>query len=140
MDSSGSGCASLLSTFRIGLTSAPSIPSPQLPPACTNHHPLTLLPNPPYGFGSFTCHACLYYSHAFVHHCAACQFDLHVGCASLSETVKRDHHQHPLVLSFHSLLAAYVGEDKIFICHVCHVQVPESCWVYYYQGCDYGTH
>ena len=88
------------------------------------HHPLTLLPTPPYdGFG-FTCEACLYFGHAFAYHCAACQFDLHVGCASLSETVKRDDHEHPLVLSF----SAYIGEDKIFICDVCHGDVPESCW------------
>eukprot|EP00261_Vitis_vinifera_P038429 XP_019079672.1 PREDICTED: uncharacterized protein LOC100244183 [Vitis vinifera] len=100
------------------------------------HHPLTLLPSPPYDDSGFTCEACLYYGHAFVYHCPTCHYDLHVGCASLPETVIRGDHQHPLTLFY----CGYKEEGNTFICDVCHGNVPDGCWIYYCKSCDYGTH
>ncbi|KAG6423259.1 hypothetical protein SASPL_113649 [Salvia splendens] len=40
-------------------------------------HTLSLLPSPPYGDGEFT------------YHCGACEFDIHVECASLPEVEDR---------------------------------------------------
>ena len=48
----------------------------------------------------FTCDACGGYGAAFVYNCYSCRFDLHVKCAALAKSVKREEHQHPLQLVF----------------------------------------
>ncbi|XP_034704631.1 uncharacterized protein LOC117928742 [Vitis riparia] len=99
-------------------------------------HPLTLLSTPPYYGGGFTCDACRHGGHDFTYHCPTCHYDLHVGCASLPETVIRGDHQHPLTLFY----CGYKEEGNTFICDVCHGNVPDGCWIYYCKSCDYGTH
>nr|GMD59496.1 putative DC1, C1-like, Zinc finger, RING/FYVE/PHD-type [Ipomoea batatas] len=52
-------------------------------------HALTLLPSPPYQDGDgFACNACLQKGSAFVYHCGACSFDLHVECVRWPEKVQ----------------------------------------------------
>nr|GMD71778.1 putative DC1, C1-like, Zinc finger, RING/FYVE/PHD-type [Ipomoea batatas] len=64
-------------------------------------HALTLLPSPPYQDGDgFACNACLQKGSAFVYHCGACSFDLHVECVRWPEKVQRDDHKHALSLFY----------------------------------------
>ncbi|WKA02510.1 hypothetical protein VitviT2T_020688 [Vitis vinifera] len=114
---------------------------PPLPQQVIQHkshpwHPLILLSTPPYYGGGFTCDACRHGGHDFTYHCPTCHYDLHVGCASLPETVIRGDHQHPLTLFY----CGYKEEGNTFICDVCHGNVPDGCWIYYCKSCDYGTH
>ncbi|KAG2309625.1 hypothetical protein Bca52824_029373 [Brassica carinata] len=92
--------------------------------SCTNH-PLTLLHSPPYGH-SYTCDACGQYGSGFTYNCSECQYDLHVGCAFIPETVEREDHDHPLTLVYNTPCK---GQD-----------MSENLWVYYCKECDYGTH
>ncbi|CDY30469.1 BnaA04g25700D [Brassica napus] len=65
------------------------------------YHPLTLLHSPPYGH-SYTCDACGQYGSGFTYNCSECQYDVHVGCAFIPETVKREDHDHPLTLVYNT--------------------------------------
>uniref|UniRef100_A0A5B7BR87 DC1 domain-containing protein n=1 Tax=Davidia involucrata TaxID=16924 RepID=A0A5B7BR87_DAVIN len=56
---------------------------------------LTLAPSPA-ATSSFTSLAFSW----FVFHCSICNFDLHVKCAFLPETVNRDDHEHPFTLFY----------------------------------------
>ncbi|XP_047320862.1 uncharacterized protein LOC124924923 [Impatiens glandulifera] len=106
-------------------------------------HPLTLLSAPPYKSYNpeFTCNACLKTGNSFLYHCSSCSFDLHVNCAFLKDSVKRDDHEHPLSLLFSSPYEkSKDGEDEvIFMCDVCQESVDSNCWVYYCRECDFGT-
>ncbi|PON81169.1 C1-like DC1 containing protein [Trema orientale] len=117
-------------------------------------HPLTLYPTPPY---MFSCDACGGYGTAFVYNCYACRFDLHVQCAALADSVKRDDHQHPLHLVF-SLPQRKGKEDEKedeedekeedneqeekedYLCGVCGSGFIEGYWAYFCKECDYGVH
>ncbi|XP_010544531.1 PREDICTED: uncharacterized protein LOC104817156 [Tarenaya hassleriana] len=100
-------------------------------------HPLTLVHSPPYSQSIYTCDACGEYGTGFTYSCSECQFDVHVGCVSLPETMERDDHEHPLTLLYCSPYKDNVGD---FVCDVCRETVPENFWVYYCKECDYGTH
>ncbi|XP_059654313.1 uncharacterized protein LOC132301037 [Cornus florida] len=105
-------------------------------------HPLILLSSPAYEDGDFTCNACFQNGTAFTYNCSTCKFDLHVGCSSLHETVKREDHEHPLTLMYSSPHKK-VNEDEnevIFVCDVCRCTVDEHCWAYCCNLCDFGTH
>ncbi|CDY71677.1 BnaAnng38410D [Brassica napus] len=65
------------------------------------YHPLTLLHSPPYGH-SYTCDACGQYGSGFTYNCSECQYGVHVGCAFIPETVKREDHDHPLTLVYNT--------------------------------------
>ncbi|KAI5647698.1 hypothetical protein M9H77_33703 [Catharanthus roseus] len=94
-------------------------------------HPLTLLQNPTYSSRSFFCNACTSVGNNFTLSCAHCEFDLHLKCASLPNSLLLDKlHPHRLNLTFN------IPE---FICDVCR-SVMNNQWLYYCQGCDFGTH
>ncbi|CDY17853.1 BnaC04g03660D [Brassica napus] len=86
----------------------------------------------------YTCNACDQYGSGFTYHCSNCKYNLHVGCASLPETVEREDHEHPLILLY--CTSCKGREDTAFICSVCEETVLEDLWVYYCRECDYGTH
>uniref|UniRef100_M1CTU5 CHP-rich zinc finger protein n=1 Tax=Solanum tuberosum TaxID=4113 RepID=M1CTU5_SOLTU len=103
-------------------------------------HPLTLLPTPTYSCRSFTCNACGSEGRSCSLSCAHCEFDLHVQCAVLPQTVLLDQHQHhELKLIFDS---SFGDEDEsfIFVCDFCNGKVEENSWLYYCADCDFGTH
>ncbi|KAL7204195.1 hypothetical protein ACSBR2_017296 [Camellia fascicularis] len=107
------------------------------------NHSLTLLCSPPYKQdNAFTCNACLSNGSAFSYHCSACNFDLHVDCAFLPETVRNGNHNHPLTLfySFPYNKTGYKEGEVIFGCDVCAKSVNIDYWFYYCTQCDYGTH
>ncbi|KAF5760976.1 putative chromatin regulator PHD family [Helianthus annuus] len=102
-------------------------------------HPLTLLSSSLYKNqnGRFTCNACYKDGSGFNYHCSICEHDLHVKCANLSETVKRDDHEHVLKLFYEAPL---MGEEYTFFCDVCSRVVHKDHWTYYCKECDFGTH
>ncbi|KAF8045215.1 hypothetical protein N665_5394s0002 [Sinapis alba] len=99
-------------------------------------HPLTLLYSPPYESSAFTCDACGEYGSGFVYNCSVCQYDVHVGCVSMPETVEREGHVHLLTLLYRSPYQ----NGLFFHCDECHDTVPNNLWSYYCKECDYGTH
>ena len=101
-------------------------------------HPLTLLYSPPDDESVYTCNACDQYGSGFTYHCSNCKYNLHVGCASLPETILREDHEHPLTLLY--CTSCKGREDTTFICSACDETVLEDLWVYYCRECDYGTH
>ncbi|CAN6836287.1 unnamed protein product [Brassica oleracea] len=101
-------------------------------------HPLTLLHSPPYGH-SYTCDACGQYGSGFTYNCSECQYGVHVGCAFIPETVKREDHDHPLTLVYNTPCKGR-EDGAMFICDVCEEDMSENLWVYYCKECDYGTH
>ncbi|KAL0725102.1 hypothetical protein Bca4012_039701 [Brassica carinata] len=108
-------------------------------PRETNHkshqpHCLTLLYSPE---SMYTCQACGEYGSSFTYNCSICQYDVHVGCVSMPETVKREDHAHPLTLLYSS---PYTEPGLVFTCDVCKETVPDNLWAYYCMECDYGTH
>ncbi|CAF2057958.1 unnamed protein product [Brassica oleracea var. botrytis] len=108
-------------------------------PRETNHkshqpHCLTLLYSPK---SMYTCQACGEYGSSFTYNCSICQYDVHVGCVSMPETVKREDHAHPLTLLYSS---PYTEPGLVFTCDVCKETVPDNLWAYYCMECDYGTH
>ncbi|KAG2326696.1 hypothetical protein Bca52824_009424 [Brassica carinata] len=77
-------------------------------------HPLTLRHVNPYEYVGFTCDACDHYCGGFIYGCHLkdeCDFDLDIRCASISEPVDYQGHEHPLYLALNP-------EEKP-ICHVC---------------------
>lgn len=103
------------------------------------NHPLTLVHSPPYDQSIFSCDACGEHGSGFAYHCSNCQYDVHVGCAFVPETVKREDHEHPLTLLYNTPCKG--SEDGVtFICDVCEEDMQENLWVYYCKECDYGTH
>ncbi|XP_016457840.1 uncharacterized protein LOC107781618 [Nicotiana tabacum] len=102
-------------------------------------HPLTLLPTPTYSSRSFTCNACGSEGKSCSLSCAHCDFDLHLKCALLPQTVLFDQHHHELKLTFGS---PFDDEDEntIFVCDLCHGKTDHNYWLYYCAGCDFGTH
>ncbi|THG15523.1 hypothetical protein TEA_012044 [Camellia sinensis var. sinensis] len=106
-------------------------------------HALTLLSSPSYKeYNEFTRNACREIGTGFTYHYKDCKFDLHVKCATLLETVKREDHEHLLTLFYSSPYKKSEedsAKDLIFYCDVCQISVDDSCWVYYCQDCDYGT-
>ncbi|KAK1424919.1 hypothetical protein QVD17_20260 [Tagetes erecta] len=102
-------------------------------------HPLILLSTSPYKNtnGKFTCNACFKDGTGFNYHCSICEHDLHVKCANLKETVKREDHEHVLKLCYECPL---MGEEYTFFCDVCSRVVHRDHWTYYCKECDFGTH
>ncbi|CAE5987038.1 unnamed protein product [Arabidopsis arenosa] len=99
-------------------------------------HPLILLYSPQNNHSTYTCDACGEYGSGFTYNCSICQYDIHVGCVSMPETMKHDEHSHPLALIY----SAPCPKDHIFTCDVCDETMPHNLWLYYCQKCDYGAH
>ncbi|KAL8228034.1 hypothetical protein R6Q57_015618 [Mikania cordata] len=104
-------------------------------------HLLTLFPSSPYkkqNNRKVTCNACFKdIGNGFNYHCSICEHDLHVKCANLKETVKRDDHEHALKLCYECPL---MGDEYTFLCDVCNRVVHRDHWTYYCKECDFGTH
>lgn len=98
------------------------------------NHTLTLLYSPK---STYTCHACGEYGSSFTYNCSICQYDVHVGCVSMPETVKREDHAHSLTLLVYG---SYNQAGLVFKCDVCEEIVPDNLWSYHGKECDYGTH
>ncbi|XP_004151553.1 uncharacterized protein LOC101210060 [Cucumis sativus] len=96
-------------------------------------HPLILAGSPPYVGGEFACDGCGDVGSGFIYRCPRCQFDLHIHCAALPETVVGKNHDHPLRLGFES-------KGKGFCCGVCEEGFGNGGWVYYCGVCDFGVH
>ncbi|XP_010442014.1 PREDICTED: uncharacterized protein LOC104725107 [Camelina sativa] len=112
-------------------------------PSETHHkshqdHPLTLLHSPPDERSVYTCDACDQYGSGFTYHCSNCNYNLHVGCTFIPETIDREDHEHPLTLLYCTPCKGH--EDTIFTCSVCEETISEDLWMYYCKECDYGTH
>ncbi|KAA0052804.1 putative nucleoredoxin 1-1 [Cucumis melo var. makuwa] len=87
-------------------------------------HPLILTGSPPYVDGEFACDGCDDVGSGFIYRCPRCQFDLHIHCAALPETLVGKNHDHPLRLVFES-------KGKGFCCGVCEEGFGRGGWVYY---------
>ncbi|KAI3824660.1 hypothetical protein L1987_06127 [Smallanthus sonchifolius] len=101
------------------------------------NHPLKYLPKPHYGiWGSRLCDVCGTYCDpkGELYHCDICDYDAHVTCTNLQETVRRGDHEHTL-----SLL--HVNPNPSFECDVCRGTIAQNHSMYHCaSGCDYGMH
>ncbi|XP_049399758.1 uncharacterized protein LOC125863777 [Solanum stenotomum] len=106
-----------------------------------SHH-LTLLPTPTYSNRSYTCKACASAGNGFSFSCARCEFDVHMHCALLPQTVfLSQHHHHDLVLIFESPFYDDADDEStVFVCDLCRDNVDLNNWFYYCADCDFGTH
>ncbi|XP_060169028.1 uncharacterized protein LOC132599872 [Lycium barbarum] len=104
-----------------------------------SHH-LTLLPVPTYSNCSYTCKACGSAGNGFSFSCAPCEFDIHLQCALLPQTVVLPQHPHELELIFESPFDDEPDESTIFVCDICHDNADLNYWLYYCADCDFGTH
>ncbi|KAK4372223.1 hypothetical protein RND71_007607 [Anisodus tanguticus] len=104
-----------------------------------SHH-LTLLPVPTYTSCSYTCKACGSTGNGFSFSCACCDFDIHMQCALLPQTVVLPQHHHELELNFDSPFDDEADESTVFVCDLCHDNVDLNYWLYYCADCDFGTH
>ncbi|KAK9064372.1 hypothetical protein SSX86_015754 [Deinandra increscens subsp. villosa] len=70
-----------------------------------------------------------------VYRCDICDYDAHVECTVLPETVRWKDHQH--TLSLH-----YVNPHRLFECDVCKGLIKQKNCMYKCttSGCNYGTH
>ncbi|OVA19678.1 C1-like [Macleaya cordata] len=108
-------------------------------PQLINHpshpnHPLSLLPSPPYPEGFFNCDACNRQGHGFCYHCTACNFDIHISCASLPLALNHRAHHHPLNLTFH-----LPYQTKGFSCDICR-NLGSNSWIYRCNLCEFDAH
>ncbi|XP_049376245.1 uncharacterized protein LOC125841208 [Solanum stenotomum] len=105
-----------------------------------SHH-LTLLPTPTYSNRSYTCKACGSAGNGCSFSCACCEFDVHMHCALLPQTVVLsiliDKHQHELELCFGS---PYEDKDTLFACDICNIIMDSDESLYYCADCDFGSH
>ncbi|TMW81269.1 hypothetical protein EJD97_010769 [Solanum chilense] len=103
-----------------------------------SHH-LTLLPTPTYSNRFYTCKACGSAGKGCSFSCACCEFDIHMHCALLPQTVVLpQHHHHELELIFESPF--YDDGNTVFVCDLCRDNVDLNNWFYYCADCDFGTH
>ncbi|XP_072962562.1 protein VACUOLELESS GAMETOPHYTES-like [Typha angustifolia] len=94
-------------------------------------HPLNLHLTPVYVNGTFACNACKQACSGFSFHCSLCQFDLHLPCAALPETLDHPSHPHLMILRNNSM---------DYICDLCRGECEVSRWIYICTTCDYGGH
>ncbi|KAH0730962.1 hypothetical protein KY289_002150 [Solanum tuberosum] len=106
-----------------------------------SHH-LTLLPTPTYSNSSYTCKACGSAGNGCSFSCACCEFDVHMHCALLPQTVVLpQHHHHELELIFESPFYDDADDgSNVFVCDLCRDNVDLNNWLYYCADCDFGTH
>ncbi|PON38606.1 Protein kinase C-like, phorbol ester/diacylglycerol-binding domain containing protein [Trema orientale] len=103
-------------------------------------HPLhhrTLLPYPTHPNGAYTCDACGLDGTAASYSCPLCDFDVHVPCALLPQTLENPSaHPHELRLSY----ALPHHGDKRHVCSICGEDLDYKLWTYDCFGCDFRTH
>ncbi|EOA31845.1 hypothetical protein CARUB_v10015072mg [Capsella rubella] len=100
------------------------------------NHPLTLLYSPQNNNSTYTCNACGEYGSGFTYNCSTCQYDVHVGCVSMPETMKHSEHAHTLALIY----SLPCPKDHVFGCDVCDETMLDNQWLYYCKTCDFGAH
>ncbi|KAK3019076.1 hypothetical protein RJ639_004363 [Escallonia herrerae] len=110
----------------------------QLPRLITHpshsNHTLSLLPMSTYPRGLFNCDACNRGGDGFSYHCAYCDFDLHVACASRPLSITHHSHPHPVQLTF-----SPPYETKSFSCDVC-LKIGFKQWLYRCGACEFDVH
>ncbi|XP_059436023.1 uncharacterized protein LOC132168943 [Corylus avellana] len=62
-------------------------------------HLLTLFTKTPYPNSGFSCDVCGRSCNGFAYHCKECGFDVDVQCSLISDILKHEGHEHPLILS-----------------------------------------
>nr|XP_025884735.1 uncharacterized protein LOC104647908 [Solanum lycopersicum] len=93
----------------------------------------------------YGCNTCQYFLHEncfnaprFLNHsCAACDFDIHLQCASSPSSILVNNHPHQLELNFGS---PYKDKNSVYICDMCNVIMSRENWLYYCAGCDLASH
>ncbi|KAM0054828.1 putative chromatin regulator PHD family [Helianthus debilis subsp. tardiflorus] len=122
--------------------SFPLNPNPSTPPPnqikLKSHpnHPLKYLPELPSTSGLPICEVCGTGCDrkGALYRCDICDYDVHVTCTTLPESVHREDHAHAL-----SLL--YVNPSSSGICDVCRGWLSQNnCLYHCSSGCDYGIH
>ncbi|XP_047956526.1 diacylglycerol kinase theta-like [Salvia hispanica] len=110
----------------------------QMPNAITHpfhkEHPLTLLAEPAYAGGEFSCDACAQRGSGFSYHCKPCGLDLHILCAAAPLSLATPRHAHKLGLAF---AAPY--DTKSFVCDVCSFHGGDH-WLYRCIACGFDAH
>ncbi|KAF5764594.1 putative chromatin regulator PHD family [Helianthus annuus] len=100
------------------------------------NHRLKLFPKPPYINGRRLCDVCgtKCDPNGELYPCDVCDYDVHVTCTTLQESVCREDHTHTL-----SLL--YVNPHLESTCDVCRGAITQKhCMYRCSSGCDYGMH
>ncbi|KAL1191951.1 Protein VACUOLELESS GAMETOPHYTES [Cardamine amara subsp. amara] len=112
----------------------------ELPPKirdnCHPNHLLTLLYSPPYDHSIYTCNACGEYGSGFAYNCSICQYDVHIRCVCMPESMKHDDHVHPLALVYSSPYP----KGAIVTCDVCNKTISQNLWSYSCRLCNYDKH
>lgn len=115
-------------------TSCANMPQLINHPAHQPDHPLTLLPVPTYPGALFNCDACGRRGHGFNYHCALCDFDLHMLCASKPLVFFHSSHPHQLQLTFHPPYNTHG-----FSCDICR-KIGTNHWLYRCAPCGFDAH
>ncbi|KAJ4705556.1 putative Cysteine/Histidine-rich C1 domain family protein [Melia azedarach] len=103
-------------------------------------HHLTLIPSATYSTGNFFCNACGDTGSAFSFCCPLCEFDLHVPCAFLPETVIHQAHVHSLSLGY-ALPPGQYYELSSYVCDICQKQLDKKrFWSYNCFACNFHAH
>ncbi|GFY98223.1 hypothetical protein Acr_12g0007640 [Actinidia rufa] len=86
--------------------------------------------------GRTTCRACGLSFKKWTMACEACNFYLHVGCATLPLTAWYKFHRHRFTLTFE-----FVEDDSDeYYCDICEEEMKPQHWFYNCAKCDYPTH
>ncbi|KAL7194244.1 hypothetical protein ACSBR1_034622 [Camellia fascicularis] len=85
--------------------------------------------------GGARCNACQKEFGGYALRCSSrhCNFNLHIGCASLPRTVKHRYDKHALVLTYCPL-------DKEYCCKICEKEMNPKRWFYCCADCEVGLH
>ncbi|KAL7251617.1 hypothetical protein ACSBR1_013459 [Camellia fascicularis] len=81
------------------------------------HHPLTLLPSPPYPRDD--CSACRRPCNGFTYNCSICYFNLDLMCAFLVQKIELNFHEHPLIP---------IQRPALFLCDACGIKHEGSSY------------
>lgn len=101
-------------------------------------HPLTLQQTPTYPNRTYACDACGRGGTAFSYTCAHCEFDLHLLCATMPETITAEElHPHELTLVFETPAR---GSDRLVACGFCGADEKQSLWPLYCEACEFSVH
>ncbi|KAK8271980.1 hypothetical protein V6Z11_D11G298700 [Gossypium hirsutum] len=110
-------------------------------PIIVNHeshaHPLNLLMMPLSYNYEFRCSGCGGFGHSISYRCYDCNFNLHVSCMLLPQTVSYDYDKHPLRLTYDSLEQSYFEKSY---CEACKKERNPGHWFYYCPACESSTH
>ncbi|GMI79258.1 hypothetical protein HRI_001595100 [Hibiscus trionum] len=110
-------------------------------PIIVNHeshaHPLNLVMMPLSYNYEFRCSGCGDFGYSTSYRCYDCNFNLHVSCILLPQTISYEYDKHPLRLTYDSLEQSYL--DKSY-CEACKKERNPEHWFYYCPACEFTTH